>query len=184
MKTIIKTVSSEITEVLNRVNEEEVVQLHDVMTSSNRIFIAGTGRSGLIGKVFGMRLMHNGFNVFIVGETTTPSIQNGDILLLISGSGNTASLVNFAKKAKEVGAKLALVTTNRKSTIAEMSDCVITIPAATKKRKPEEPKTIQPLGSQFDQSAHLLLDALIVYNLVNNEGKDHEQLKSRHANLE
>src|SRR5690606_22713650 len=119
MKTIIKAVSNEISEVLDRVKEEEVVQLHDVITTSNRVFIAGTGRSGLIGKVFGMRLMHNGFNVFIVGETTTPSIQNGDTLLLISGSGNTATLVNFAKKANEVGAKLALVTTNPQSAIAE-----------------------------------------------------------------
>jgi 6-phospho-3-hexuloisomerase len=184
MKTIIKTVSNEISEVLDRVNEEEVIQLHDVITSANRIFIAGTGRSGLIGKVFGMRLMHNGFHVYMVGETTTPSIQKGDTLLLISGSGNTATLVNFAKKANEVGAKLALVTTNPESTIAEMSDCVVTIPAATKKRKPEEPKTIQPLGSQFDQSAHLVLDALIVYNMQTNGDKDHEELKSRHANLE
>ncbi|MFS0674067.1 6-phospho-3-hexuloisomerase [Ornithinibacillus sp. 179-J 7C1 HS] len=184
MKEIIKAVSIEISEVLERVNEKEVVKLHDMITSANRIFIAGTGRSGLIGKVFGMRLMHNGFNVFIVGETTTPSIGKGDMLLLVSGSGNTATLVNFAMKANEVGANLALVTTNPKSKIGELADCIVNIPAATKKRSPEEPKTIQPLGSQFDQSAHLLLDALIVYNMKINKDKDNNQLKSRHANLE
>ena len=106
------------------------------------------------------------------------------MLLLVSGSGNTATLVNFAMKANEVGANLALVTTNPISKIGELADCIVNIPAATKKRSPEEPKTIQPLGSQFDQSAHLLLDALIVYNMKINKDKDNNQLKSRHANLE
>ncbi|GGA90907.1 6-phospho-3-hexuloisomerase [Ornithinibacillus halotolerans] len=184
MKEIIKAVATEISTVLERVKEEEVVQLHDELTTANRVFIAGTGRSGLIGKVFGMRLMHKGYDVFIVGETTTPSIGSGDLLLLISGSGNTGTLVNFANKAKETGAKVALVTTAADSKIGKVSDCVVTIPAATKKRNPEEPTTIQPLGSQFDQSAHLLLDALIVYNMEKSGDQDHEKLKGRHANLE
>ena len=38
---------------------------------------------------------------------TTPSIQAGDLLIVGSGSGNTASLVSNAKKAKDQGAKVA-----------------------------------------------------------------------------
>ena len=49
--------------------------------------------------------MHLGYTVYFVGEPTTPSIQEGDLLILGSGSGNTASLVSNAKKAKDQGSK-------------------------------------------------------------------------------
>ncbi|MBY0099201.1 6-phospho-3-hexuloisomerase [Mesobacillus maritimus] len=185
MKKIIETVASEISGVLGQIDENEAAQLGNELENAKRIFIAGTGRSGLVGKVFAMRLMHSGYSVYVVGETITPSIETGDLLLAISGSGSTGSLVQYAKTAKKIDAKVALVTTNKESVIGELSDCVITIPAATKKRLPSEPDTIQPLGSQFDQSAHLLLDAIIVYlQQLHPEGKSHSSLNQKHANLE
>ncbi|WP_221568330.1 6-phospho-3-hexuloisomerase [Alkalihalobacillus sp. TS-13] len=185
MEKIIKTVASEIQEVLGRVDTDEAIRLADELNQVKRIFVAGTGRSGLIGKVFAMRLMHSNFPIYVVGETITPSIKTGDLLVLISGSGSTGSLVQYAEKAKEIDAKVALVTTNKDSAIGRISDFLLTIPAATKKRLPSEPDTIQPLGSQFDQSAHLLLDAIIVYLLEQQpEGNSHSKLNQKHANLE
>ena len=182
MKNVVKTIANEVTEVLSRVKETELLQVQKEIQTARQIFIAGTGRSGLIGKVFAMRLMHSGYPVYVVGETITPSIQPDDVLLIISGSGNTTTLVQYAKKAKEVGAKLALMTTNKQSSIGSISDCVTVIPAATKKRLAHEPETIQPLGSQFDQAAHLLLDALCVELAKKTE--DAKKLIYRHANLE
>jgi 6-phospho-3-hexuloisomerase len=185
MKNIIQTVASEISEVLSKIDANEVSQLAENIESANRIFIAGTGRSGLIGKVFAMRLMQSGYPVFVVGETITPSIETDDLFIIISGSGSTGSLTMFAEKAKEIGVKIALVTTNKESKIGGMSDTTIFIPAATKRREAHEPKTIQPLGSQFDQSAHLVLDALMVHLLHAKSGeKDASMLNKRHANLE
>jgi 6-phospho-3-hexuloisomerase len=47
-----------------------------------------------------MRFMHLGYTVFIVGETNTPAILEGDLLLVASGSGTTSSVVSSAEKAK------------------------------------------------------------------------------------
>jgi 6-phospho-3-hexuloisomerase len=44
--------------------------------------------------------MHLGYTVFIVGETNTPAILEGDLLLVASGSGTTSSVVSSAEKAK------------------------------------------------------------------------------------
>lgn len=185
MNNIIHTVAAEVSEVLAKVNSEEAIQLAEAMREANRIFIAGTGRSGLIGKTSAMRLMHAGYSVYVVGETITPSIASDDLLILISGSGSTGSLVNYAKKAKEIDARTALVTTNKASKIGAYSDQFLIIPAATKKRTEMEPDTIQPLGNQFDQSAHLLLDAVIVYLLEKyKDESSHTSLNQKHANLE
>ncbi|MEI3600068.1 MULTISPECIES: 6-phospho-3-hexuloisomerase [unclassified Oceanobacillus] len=185
MKNIINTVALEVKEVLEKVDSNEAIRLAEEIERVNRIFIAGTGRSGLIGKVVAMRLMHSGYPVYVVGETITPSIGSDDLLLIISGSGSTSSLINYAKRAKEIEATVALVTTNRDSKIGSISDYLIIIPAATKKRLESEPTTIQPLGNQFDQSAHLLLDAVVIYLLKNNPDRNsHTSLEQKHTNLE
>lgn len=183
MDKTISTVANEISLVLANVNREEAVALADNLKKAKRIFVSGEGRSGLMGKAFAMRLMHGGFHVYVIGETITPSIDEGDLLITISGSGSTGSLFQFANKAKEVGATNFLVTTNKDSKFAEICDAVLTVPAATKYRHPSEPVTIQPLGNQFDQSVHLLLDAIIIYSLSDNKDMN-EELKKRHANLE
>ncbi|MFC7063399.1 6-phospho-3-hexuloisomerase [Halobacillus seohaensis] len=184
MKQTIHTVGYEISQVLANVEEAQAKNFSKAIGKAKRIFVSGEGRSGLMGKAFAMRLMHGGYNVFVTGETITPSIEKDDLLVAISGSGSTSALYQYATKAKEAGATVALVTTNPQSKIAEISEVTLVVPAATKKRLPEEPDTIQPLGNQFDQSVHLLLDAIIIYTIDQGEQSSHEQMANRHANLE
>ncbi len=183
MEQMIKTVATEVNEIVQQIDADETKVLAEEIQKAKRIFISGTGRSGLVGKIFAMRLMHSDYPVYVVGETITPSIEPNDLLLIISGSGSTGSLVLYAKKAKEADAKVALVTTNKDSAIGQIADQSVRIPAATKKRLETEPNTIQPLGSQFDQSAHLLLDAIVVY-LLQHYPKESQNLNQKHANLE
>jgi 6-phospho-3-hexuloisomerase len=185
MKSIIDTVAQEVTAVLLTIDEQEAKDLSVHLKTAKRIFVYGEGRSGLMGKAFAMRLMHGGFTVYVIGETITPSIEKGDLLVIISGSGSTGAVSQFASKAKEAGAELFLVTTNRESAMSALSDGILIIPAATKYRRKEEPPTIQPLGNQFDQSVHLLLDAIIIATVQQNGGpKVNEEMAKRHANLE
>lgn len=184
MRETIDIVAGEISDVLGQVDETQATNLSKSILKSKRIFVSGEGRSGFMGKAFAMRLMHGGFDVYVTGETITPSIETGDLLVAISGSGSTSSIYQYAQKATESGAEVFLVTTNAESKIAEISKGVLVIPAATKKRRPEEPNTIQPLGNQFDQSVHLLLDSIIIHALQEGEKADYDQMTKRHANLE
>lgn len=186
MQTVINTVAAEISKVLSHVDEDQALALSRELKKCNRIFVSGEGRSGLMGKAFAMRLMHGGFEVYVTGETITPSIRQGDLLIAISGSGSTASIRQFATKAKETGAKIFLVTTDPQSKIGIISDGILVVPAATKKRRQEEPETVQPMGNQFDQSVHLLLDAILIATLQTGDDLsfDYEEMTRRHANLE
>nr|WP_263324657.1 6-phospho-3-hexuloisomerase [Neobacillus sp. Marseille-Q6967] len=185
MKSIITTVADEISTVLSNISEVEANHLSKHLCNAKRIFVYGEGRSGLMGKAFAMRLMHGGFPVYVIGETVTPSIEADDLLVAISGSGSTGAIHQFASKSKELGAKVFLVTTNRESKIASISDGILVIPAATKYRRPDEPKTIQPLGNQFDQSVHLVLDAIIIGTLQTDDlASTYDEMTKRHTNLE
>jgi 6-phospho-3-hexuloisomerase len=144
---VITTVLNEIGAVLGRVEEPDV----DVLLRAPRIFVTGEGRSGFMARAFAMRLMHLGSDVHVIGETVTPALHPGDLLVAISGSGTTETTVRHAERATNVLA----VTSDPDSPLAQHAETVWHIPAATKYQRNG---TIQPLSSLFDQCTHIVLD--------------------------
>ena len=71
MKVIIK----ELEQSADRVPEYQISDLIRKIKSHKRIFVYGTGRSGLMLKALAMRLMQIGLDAYVVGETTTPSVE-------------------------------------------------------------------------------------------------------------
>ena len=71
-------VASEIIKELERtiglISEDEAEKFVSQILQAKKIFVAGAGRSGLMGKAFTMRMMHMGLDAFVVGETVTPSL--------------------------------------------------------------------------------------------------------------
>ncbi|HLQ40133.1 MAG TPA: SIS domain-containing protein, partial [Tetragenococcus sp.] len=115
-----------------------------------------------------------------------PSIQKHDLLLIGSGSGSTSSLVNNAQKAKESGAYLATLTIYRDATIGQISDAIIEIPGGTPKNNStnqDTAKSIQPMGTLFEQLSWLTYDAIIL-ELIEMTNQTAETMFARHANLE
>ncbi len=99
---------------------------HEILTAK-RVFVAGAGRSGLIAKAFGLRLMHLGLNTYVVGETITPAFLPGDTLVMFSGSGETHSMVSMCGTAHELGGRICLVTASSDSRMSRMADCVVNL---------------------------------------------------------
>lgn len=180
----IPTIINELETTLSNVPDDQAEELANIILKSKKIFVSGAGRSGFVVKAFCMRLMHMGIDAYVVGETVTPNLTDEDILIIGSGSGATESLVVMAQKAKEIGAKIALVTILKGSLIGKLADIELTIPAPTPKiEKDTGFKSIQPMGSLFEQSLLLTLDALILV-LMSKYDKDSDAMFTRHANLE
>lgn len=177
----ISMIVKEIDQVTRAIDGNQYDQLVSLLQQNRRYFLAGEGRSGLIMKAIAMRMMHAGKRVYVTGETITPSIQEMDILLVMSGSGTTISSVNLAKQAMKSGADVFLITADEDAITSPPFTQGIVIPAATKSFKHESRKSIQPLGNQFDQAAHLVLDAAIIDAL---QEVTHEEMKKTHSNLE
>ena len=107
-----------------------------------------------------MRLMHLRYTVYFVGETITPAMEEGDVLIAVSGSGKSQNVVGDAEKAKRKGLRILAVTSKPDSPLAELADVVLEIPGTVKGDAGEERKSIQLLSSLFDQSLHIVLDAV------------------------
>lgn len=181
---LIDLVLSEISACARQVSAESLDLAQRLIEAYPRIFLAGAGRSGLCMRAFGMRLMHIGKTIYVVGETNTPAINSPDLLVLASGSGRTAGMLAIAQQACQNGAKILLFTTDAASPLAELSDYLVVIPARSFRASAmTDPLTSQPLGSLFEQALWILCDALILA-IVHHQGVSAQTMLDRHANLE
>jgi 6-phospho-3-hexuloisomerase len=179
-----KAIHREIEGALSALDPGSCDELAESILRSKRIFLAGMGRSGLIIRSFAMRLMHMGLVAHVIGETTTPAIEKGDLLLIGSGSGETESLLAMAGKAKTLGIDVVLITVHPASSIAEHAGLVVRVPATTPKSShPSAVVSIQPRGSLFEQTMFLVCES-VVLRLMEMRGMDAEGMFLRHANLE
>jgi 6-phospho-3-hexuloisomerase len=182
--TIGTTIIQELKQTLSGIENEQAERLINAILESKKVFVAGAGRSGFMIKAFAMRLMHIGFETYVVGETITPKLTAEDVFIIASGSGATSSLVVMAQKAKAIGARIGLVTIDHQSPIAELADIFLIIPAPSPKIERDTGfRSVQPMGSLFEQSLLLTLDAMILM-LMEKRGKTSNIMFTRHANLE
>ncbi|MDJ0338390.1 6-phospho-3-hexuloisomerase [Cryobacterium sp. PH31-O1] len=175
-------VRDEIADTTAKINEQQVAELASLLSQPGRIFVAGAGRSGLVLRMAGMRLMHLGLTVHIAGDTTTPAISAGDLLLVASGSGTTSGVVKAAETAAKAGARIAAFTTNADSPLAALSDALVIIPAAQKTDHGSNVSR-QYSGSLFEQVLFIATEA-VFQSLWDKADEPAEQLWLRHANLE
>lgn len=179
---------------IDLLNPRDTARLLDLLVRerNRRILIIGVGRSGLIGRAFAMRLMHLGFNVYVMGETITPAIGRGDLVIVISGSGTTKLAVTAAQIGKEVGAKVVAITSFPKSRLGRLADYVVQVRGRTKIAKETDYFTRQitgvfeplaPLGTIFEIACTVYLDSLIP-ELMQRLGLTEQELKQQHATIE
>jgi 6-phospho 3-hexuloisomerase len=170
-----------IADVLAATDDSLIPSFVKYLERAKHIFVTGVGRSGLVSKFFGMRLMHTCHQVYVVGEVTTPSIKQGDLFLVISGSGATASLLPLIKKAKSTGAEVVVVSMKKTSAMSALADRVFALGEGNEYSF----MTVQgiPMGTIFELSALMFLEYVTAY-IVDKGGITEQQMRAIHANLE
>jgi 6-phospho-3-hexuloisomerase len=180
-------------ELINVGEVDKMVEvLIDLYHRKGKVLVMGAGRSGLVGKAFAMRLLHLGFNSYVLGETIVPSISRGDVAVAISGSGRTGLIVEAADAAKKVGAYVIAITTYPESPLGRLADLVVMVPGRSKVSKMDDyfarqilglHEPLAPLGTLFEDTAMLLLDGVIYYLMIKLNVTE-DEMRNRHANIE
>lgn len=168
------------------IDASQVLKLIDliieVKSNNRRIFVYGAGRSGFIGRCLAQRLMHLGIKSCFISDAVTYRYTKEDLLILISGSGETTSPKAIAEEAKEIGGKLALFTGNPKSTIGMLSDLIIKVEGKNKESAISK-ESLAPFTSLFDVSTLSILDS-IGSSLMTLLGITEKDINERHASIE
>ncbi|HJN16397.1 MAG TPA: 6-phospho-3-hexuloisomerase [Armatimonadota bacterium] len=175
-------ISDEVRSAVSYTRGDELDALVDAIMEARRVFCTGQGRSGLVMRAFAMRLVHLGLNAHVVGETTTPAIGPGDLLVTTSGSGQTRTTFAIAEASSERGAGNAVLTAHPNSPVATMADIVVEVHAPITSDS-DHGKSIQPPGSLFEQTALTLCDAMVM-SLMGRLGTTEDEMRARHTKLE
>lgn len=174
-------INAELKNSSEQISEEQLDRFIEAVDSHKRIFVYGTGRSGLMLKALAMRLMQIGYQSYVIGETTTPSVSNGDLLIVASASGETQSVCNAADDGVKQGADVLVITGSQESTLSRKHEPLIQIESANKFT--ESKASIQPLGSLFEQMLLLIFDAVILKMSIKSEDTN-KKMAQRHASIE
>lgn len=189
-----RLMASRIDAIASHLSDEEVSRFIKELLEAKRIYVMGAGRSGLVAKAFAMRLMHLGMISYVVGETITPALQKGDVIVVLSGSGKTRTIAEIVQTAKEIQGRICLITSNPDSVIGKMADSCVVIENYRDKVPDEsvefdirqmlgEHRSFAPLGTLFETAAMTFCDA-VISRLMEITSTDEAELKGRHANIE
>lgn len=160
-------------ENLKEIDESLIEKICNMILSSQNIFVYGVGRSGIIGRTFAMRLVQLGLKAYFVGETVTPVVTSRDIVILISGTGETQGTLLVAQISKKVNAKVVSITSEKGSSLYSIGDYNIII-------KTNKSSDLAPLGTLFELSTIVLLDTMVSL-LMEMKGEHEDDLRKRHA---
>jgi 6-phospho-3-hexuloisomerase len=95
-------------------------------------------------------------------HAVNPAIGAGDMLVVLSGSGETASTFDSVQIAKKRGAMIFGILGHLSTRIAPLTDHNIYLPGTTKLRRDSEPVSPQMAGSLFEQAAFIFLEAVVL----------------------
>ena len=189
---LLKSISAAL-EGLNRDEVETLLEgLVNTRARGKKVLVVGAGRSGLVGKAFAMRLMHLGFQVYVLGETINPNVGEGDMVIVISGSGKTTVPLAAAQMAKSLNAEVVAITSQEESPLARAADLVVDIPGREDiaaeneyhiRQLKGQHESLAPMGTMFEVTTMIFLDSIIA-ELMNRLGLSEDAMRKRHATIE
>ncbi|CAJ0995663.1 3-hexulose-6-phosphate isomerase [Sodalis praecaptivus] len=171
----LQQVARELSKMAQAINDEQLSQLAEAINRTPRVFLSGQGRSRLMVKAIAIRLMHIGLAVYVAGESNTPAIAAGDLLIAVSSSAKTPVTLSHIAAARQAGAAVALISSS--PTPALQVDHYVSLPAR------KEVATDQHAGSLFEQSLLITGDA-IAWKIQHRRAQTDAELDKRHANLQ
>lgn len=167
------------TDLFMAINQNEIDAFVDAILKANRIYTAGFGRAGNVVRILGMNCVQLGKVTYNVGDNNTPAIEPGDLLIVGSRSGNTKTITEIVRQAKDIGATVALISSDRASAMGKMADLNIVIP-----RIPiDEEMGLMTKGLTYYQAAFMLGD-YIQEIIMRKTDTSYEEVMSNHNSLE
>ncbi len=142
-------------------DDEFLKVVEEILVTKGRVIISGVGKSGIIGRKIAATFLSTGTPAAFLHPTEGAhgdlgAVMKGDIVLLISYSGENRELHDLIPTIRELGIKIIALTGRADSTLAKRSDFVL----LTTIKREADPNGLAPTASCASQMA--LGDALAI----------------------
>ncbi len=179
-------VENEVNEVLSSIKEEDVNSFIDSILKAKKVCGYGAGRMGYGLRAFMMRLNHFGIQASFINDTFCAPMDENDLFIVTSGSGETRSVLEYLKIAKEHCNTVA-ITGNDDSSMAKLADKTVIFKSSNgglnSADNEKKINSIQPMTSLNEQAMFLFFDIVAVM-LIERLGIQKKDEKKFHFNIE
>ena len=125
-----KLLSSNVTTLENTVeiiNSKDVHDCERLIINANKVYFIGIGYSGIIAQDSNYKFMRIGLNCVSFDSSHTmimmsSIMEEGDLIIAISHSGETEEIIKTVKLARANNAKIISITENKNSELKDISD--------------------------------------------------------------
>lgn len=129
-KQVLKIESQAILRLANLLDRSFLKALDLLYRCKGRVVVTGMGKPGIIGQKISATLSSTGTPSLWLHSADASHgdlgrVTKGDVILILSNSGETEELKNLLPIVKKIGAKLIAITGNKSSTLAKFSDVVL-----------------------------------------------------------
>ena len=177
-------INQEVTEVLSRVDPDQMNTFLDLIQGARKIALYGGGREGLMIRALAMRLFHLGYDVSVAGDMTAPFLTHGDLLILSIGPGYVSTVDALRSVAQRDGATVVCLTAQPDGKTTRAADKIVYLPAQTMADDSEGKATsVLPMGSLYELVL-FVFNEIVVLELLKRTGKTFGEARDRHTNLE
>jgi 6-phospho-3-hexuloisomerase len=167
--------------VFERTDPAQLEHLSQELIGAHRIVCYGVGREGLMMQAIAMRLMHAGFQSYVVGEMVTPPVHQGDVFFASAGPGHFPTIETLLKVARDAGGRTVIVTAQPVRAAEMPADVVIHIPAQTMVDV-SAGVSVLTMGTHYE-AALLLFGDLLVLRLLELTSQKREDMYTRYTNM-
>lgn len=117
---------------LNRSFDDAVATIYDALSRRNKVVIVGIGKSGNVGAKIAATLTSTGTTSVVLNSVDALHgdlgiINDGDIVLALSYSGESEELLNLLPAIKRFSVKIISFTGGLKSSLARHSDIILNV---------------------------------------------------------
>lgn len=186
---VAKEFFADLEKTCQELSEGEIERVISLISSAKAIFVAAVGHSNMIAQVLTMKLNHLGKRAYPVFDIINPPFGPGDLLIVVSQSGETDTLITLAQKAKTLGGMVLVFTAQPLSTLARLGDGVLKIGVKHEGLdfrwlgKISDVRHGNLSGALFGMALYVIIYALISI-LMEQWGENAESFDARHANLQ
>jgi len=129
---VLQIEANELIRASNNINDEISNAVKIISKSTGKLIVTGVGKSGLVGAKIAATLASTGTSSFFLHPTEAMHgdlgmISNGDVVLAISYSGESAELIQILPHLKRFNIPLIAMANNIDSTLASYSDAFLDI---------------------------------------------------------
>ena len=177
-RAVIATESAALDKLIERINEDFLAACLAILECRGRLVVLGIGKSGHIGKKIAATFSSTGTPAFFVHPSEAShgdlgTIQDDDVVLVLSNSGETAEITTLLPIIKRLGVVLISFTGNSDSSLAKIASINIDVSV----EKEACPLGLAPTAST---TAALVMGDAMAIALLEMRGFSKEDFASAH----